>query len=227
MPTIDARLGLSALAILCAAMNAPDGGAPVTLSFQNGLGGYAGARDLTLSSQYLEQTGGRGATERKDPELCAFVWTEAPAYVDKTLLAFDLSSLPRTAKVAGASLEITVDTWSADARLDVSYLAVPWDYSSSHLGWSERSSTARWSKPGIGPGDLVAGKRASATGWKPIGVQTRAIPLDPDEVQAWVRDPKHNFGLLLEGTTPGAVLKIRSSEHPDLEHRPKLLLTLE
>lgn len=227
MPTPNVRLGLCALAILCSAINAPDGGAPVTISVQNGLGGYAGARDVTLSSQYLDQTSGRGATERKDPELCAFIRTEAPGYVSKTLIAFDLSTLPRTAKVAAASLEITADTWSADAKLDVSYLAVPWDYSSPHLGWSERSSTARWSKPGVGPADLVAGKRASAVGWKPIGVQTRAIPLDPDEVQAWVRDPKHNFGLLVENATPGAVLKIRSSEHPDLEHRPKLLLTLE
>jgi hypothetical protein len=204
-----------------------DGGAPVSLAFQNGLGGYAGARDLSLSSQRLAKDNPRGATDKADAELCSYTWMHDGGYVTKTILWFDLSRLPRTTRVLSASLELAYDTWSDRATVVGHYLASPWDYDSGALGWTQRNDKDKWSQPGIGTSDLIAGKSFTVAGFKPTGLQVRAVALDPEVVQAWVRDPERNRGIVLEGPVPDAVVKIRSSEHTDLAQRPKLTVTFE
>jgi hypothetical protein len=197
----------------------------IVVSYQNGVGGYSGARDLHISSQGLDANETRGNTDKRDPELCTYTLAGEDGYTEKAILWFDLTKLPKTAKIGSARLDLVFDTWADDATLVLGYLSTPWDYKFEQLGWTHRAEGKKWSKPGIGLDDMFT-KTQHITGLKPIGTQSRSIDLDLMAVQGWVNNPGANHGIIIENYTVGAVVKIRSSENPKLADRPKLTLGL-
>lgn len=214
-------LVLAGLLLIAAA----EGG--VTVQLQNGRGDYQGTRDVTLSSQYLDGRHNlRGLTERTEAALSVYTVTGAEPYTARALLWFDLSAIPKTAKVLAARLHLTIETWSEGAGLVGRYVATPWDYKHESLGWTHRAGNKKWSKPGLGDADL-RGAPFTIDAIQPTGLQPRDVALDPAEVQAWIADPFRNYGVLLDNPKPDAVLRVLSSEHPNVEERPRLSITFE
>lgn len=192
------------------------------MSFQDGAAGYAGETDLTISSENLSGTNTRGVTFRGSSELMAF--TLAGSYTTKALLYFDLGgSIPSTATIVSAQLDLTVECWNNGQQLNGSYLQSSWDENSAQLGWTSRDDANAWSQPGIGPGDRVAGRSFVIGGLTSAGTVRHSVALDPAQVQAWVANPASNQGILLENPATGVVLRIHSSSASS--DRPKLTVT--
>ena len=93
-PEVYAPRALSGIAI--AAVNLTD------LPHPTGFNGYAGAKDVSINTQYSESNGGNGILWRGDPELGCYTTTGTGAYSVRYLLKFGGLSIP-----AGSTPEAT------------------------------------------------------------------------------------------------------------------------
>lgn len=190
-----------------------------TAVFQQGLDGYSGARDATLNAATPTEPDGWRNT----------ITLEWPAYAQdssRAVLLFDLSSLPPTATVGSARLELTIaDITSAQpVTLTAAPLLRAWV--ESEATWQEAATGLPWSQPG-----------AAAVGEDrgPTETQTRAdsasitVTLDVlPWVQSWVAKPSSNAGMILQvsGETGAfARLNFVSRENSLAAQRPRLVIT--
>src|SRR5882724_7448839 len=99
-----------------------------TLTFQNGVNGYAGSKDVSINTQYAQYNGGNGTLWRGDPELGCYTTTGTGAYSVRYLLKFATPSIPAGSSVVSATLTISLDSWnSGSGNITEYYLKNTWD----------------------------------------------------------------------------------------------------
>src|SRR4051812_38878872 len=77
-------------------------------TFQNGVNGYAGAKDLSINTQYAQYNGGNGIIWRGDPELGCYTTTGTGSYQARYLLKFGALTIPAGSHVVSATLAISL-----------------------------------------------------------------------------------------------------------------------
>src|SRR5882724_6690327 len=120
-----------------------------TLTFQNGVNGYAGSKDVSINTQYAQYNGGNGTLWRGDPELGCYTTTGTGAYSVRYLLKFGGLTVPAGSTVVSATLSISFDSWNpGSGNITGFYLNNIWDAASSKIGWLHRDDTHDWAGAG-------------------------------------------------------------------------------
>ncbi|WP_254508368.1 Calx-beta domain-containing protein [Anatilimnocola floriformis] len=229
-PTGGATLGGVATATLTI-ISDDTNGQPVTVSLQQGVNGYTGTTDVSISTQYAQYNSGNGLTTFNDPQMGLYQIPGNGAYSVEDLIRFSNLGIPADAAVTGATLTLRVDSWDANPTIRGYYVAAPWSAtpgaSSTQLGWLSRGNGQSWSAPGArGQGtDVIAGKSFTLPTIRAVGGQTITVALDPAVVQSWVNNPAANQGILLVNESTGLVVRISTSEAATVSQRPKLSVT--
>ena len=195
-------------------------GASHTLSFTQGVDGYAGVEDASISNMYYSSSNPKGTTFETNDQLYVYEIN----YAAKGLIRFDVSAIPSTAHVVSASLDLTIESWTSPQTVIGAFVTTPWDYSSSSFGWTNAGAGAAWSVPGVGFSDIHApGFQFSDI--TANGFQRMSVALDAASVEAWVKDDASNQGLILTNPNQGKLLRIYSSEASNTAQRPTLSVT--
>lgn len=229
-PTGGAALGGQATATLTI-ISDDTSGQPVTVTLQQGVNGYSGTTDVSISTQYAQYNEGNGLTNFTDPQLGLYQLTGTNGYSVENLIRFSNLGIPAGSTVSGATLTLRVDTWANNPTIRGYYVAAPWSATpgpnGTQLGWLHRGTGQDWNTPGArGQGtDVIAGKSFTLGAIRAIGGQTITVALDPAVVQSWVNNPAANQGILLVNETTGAVVRINASENSAAATRPKLSVT--
>jgi len=193
-----------------------------TSTFTQGVNGYSGVTDASISDLYYSSRNPTGTVYKVNDLL----YTYALDYTTKALIRFDVSQVPASANVVSAKLDFTFESWTGPQTLIGSYLSTPWTYTSASFGWTGAGTGSAWAVPGIGTGD-VTGPALKVLGIDASGYQRKSIALDAASVQAWVRDAGANQGLVFANSEAGKVLRIFSSEALDPTKRPSLSITYQ
>ena len=184
-----------------------------TLVLQQGSEGYLGVQDTYLSS--WEDTTNYAAGE----------FLEVRSYdVKAPLLRFDLSLLPREARIARATLKLHVVDRSNANPIAVGAYNVLRSWSVTRTTWLQAAVGMPWGQPGCnGSADRYLTfedeQSLSETGvWYGWDVTWLA--------QRWVFDPTTNHGVILKGSADPADPKVEyifcSSEFRSVDLRPRL-----
>jgi uncharacterized protein YjdB len=184
--------------------------ADTTFTFQNGVNGYSGAKDISINTQYSQYNGGNGTQWRGDPELGCYTTTGSGAYSVRYLLKFGGLSIPAGSSVISATLTISLDSWNpGSGNITGFYLKNIWDANSNNLGWLHRDASNNWAAAGASSAgvDTVAGKTFQVPALKPVGPQTVTIPLDRNQVQSWIDSSAANQGIMLVNNNPGEITR--------------------
>jgi Calx-beta domain/FG-GAP-like repeat/Bacterial Ig-like domain (group 2)/ASPIC and UnbV len=227
-PTGGATLGATATAALTIVDN--DGQA-VTVTLQQGVNGYTGTNDTSISTQYGQYNGGNGTTTYGGDQLGAYQTTGSGSYSVEDLIRFNNLGIPAGAVVSSATLTLSVYTWTANPTIRGYYLLAPWNGAPSSgansLGWVHRGTGQDWAAPGaLGQGtDVVAGRTFVLPGIRAVGAQTITVNLDPAVVRSWIDNPSANQGISLVNETTGAIVWINASANSAVASRPKLSVT--
>ncbi len=181
-----------------------------SFTFQNGVNGYSGAKDISINTQYSQYNGGNGTQWRGDPELGCYTTTGDGSYSARYLLKFGSLPVAAGSQVVSATLAISLDSWNqSPGNITGFYLKNAWDPTSSRLGWLHRDATNDWAGPGASSAgvDTVAGKSFQVPALRPVGPQTVTIALDPAQVQSWINTPAANQGIMLVNNNPGEIVR--------------------
>jgi hypothetical protein len=132
------------------------------------------------------------------------------------VIRWDLSSIPTNATIQSAQLTLT-SAGAASGGFSINMLTTAWV--ENEATWDRPSNTTAWDTRG-GASD-IAGRFCT------LGAQTGAnvMPVAPNVVGAWVRDPSTNKGVIVTPRTSGARIDIRSSESSPESQRPMLRIT--
>ncbi|HLX42492.1 MAG TPA: hypothetical protein VKR43_03620 [Bryobacteraceae bacterium] len=219
------RLLQSLLVVLSAASTLH---ADTVLTFQNGVNGYSGAKDVSINTQYSQYNGGNGVPWSGDPELGCYTTTGAGSYAVRYLLKFGGLSVPAGSTVVSATLTMSLDSWNADSgNITGFYLNNSWDAASNRLGWLHRDGYHDWAAPGASSAgaDTVAGKSFQVPALKPVGSQAVTISLDRNQIQSWIDSPAMNQGIMLVNNIPGDITRPVSTVGPQ-KTRPMLTIVI-
>ncbi|HEY3285450.1 MAG TPA: Ig-like domain-containing protein, partial [Armatimonadota bacterium] len=193
-----------------------------TITFQNGVGGYAGQKDVNINNMY----GGAGSTS-DGYRLLLLNSTGTGAYDSRALLRFDGLTLPAGAKVSSATLTLSYEHGIAGASVQGYYLRSAFATSPlSATNWVNRNTGTPWSAGGAsGDGtDRIAGKSFCLTNFDSTEGQVKTVALDPAVVQGWVDNPASNQGVVLQNTAPDKIAWLYSSQHTVAGLRPRLTI---
>ena len=151
----------------------------------------------------------------------------------RTLLKFDLATLPKDAEIVGAQLRLTVSNQpftgsKADARITA--FAVKQEWSETESSWNFCRKAVKWAAPGCDAGekDRASEPAASAdiANFPEKGEHYRFVALDlTDLAKKWRSGEWPNNGVLLKYSGGGCV-KMCNSEFQDYPFRPTLVLAL-
>ena len=226
-PTGGATLGSQATATLTI-ISDDTSNQPVTTTFQQGVNGYTGTTDVSITTQNAQFTSGNGITDFTSKQMGDYQTTGSGSYIVEDLIRFSNLGIPAGATVSSATLTLSVYTWvgspTRSAAITCSRPCGAAASGTSQLGWVHRGTGQDWASPGaLGQGtDVIAGKSFVLPGIRAIGQQTITINLDPTVVQSWINNPASDQGILLVNQTPGAVVDINASENASVAARPKL-----
>lgn len=198
------------------AVNAADGSGQHSLSFVKGmtLAGavYDGVVDATIR---------RRASNQGAEEYCS---SKGGSTQRSCLLRWDLSSIPSTAKVQGALLQLTVADPS-NGTFRVYDMRRPWleaeaDFRQAQIGdpWGLPGANATVDSGSTPLGSFVPRESGALT--VPLNAAGVAV------VQGWISDPARNDGLKLHNPRPYDGTTIRSSEWTVVAERPTLVVVL-
>lgn len=150
------------------------------------------------------------------------------ASVSRTLIKFDLSSIPTNATITSAVLSIYMASEKSGNDRSMYAFRMLKNWGAGSATWNKRFSSTDWGTAGgfdaadceqtdIGSVALVA---AEAIGWK-------TITLTAASVQEWTAGTKSNYGLLLKmATETSDQYRFHSSEYAtDTTLRPKITIT--
>jgi len=171
------------------------------------------------------------ANQGAEPALC--LGRQIHHNVDaRTLIKFDLSALPKDAKINGAQLRLTLSNQpftgcKADAKITA--YALKQDWSEDESCWKSAKKDAAWGA--LGCEDVNKDRSAEPAGSVDIGVfpankdeRYRFVAIDLTQlVQKWQSGEVPNCGVILKYSGGGCV-KFHSSEFQDYPFRPTLLL---
>jgi hypothetical protein len=192
----------------------------------------APAKDNTL---FLSDTGSLSAGAGTD----LFIGSTSGGSVRRTVLAFDLTSIPSNAVVSSATLTLFVNKSVAGSNetVDVHRLTASWGEGTSinsngnpgsattnDATWLYRFyNSSSWTNAGGDFSSTVSATQSignfGAFSWSGAGLVS--------DVQAWLSSPSSNFGWILVGdeTDPTSVRKISSRENATVSQRPSLSIT--
>ncbi len=204
---------------------------PTTVTFRQGVSGYAGTKDVEISTQ-----GGLGGWNNNDGSttLSGGLTNIEGSYPGRGLIRFDVSSISSSNTVTSAKLRLRVTCWNA-GTLTLYYLAVPWRWdvlsteinsSTAKFGWTHRDDGVSWNAPGaLGTGDIIANTSVvkTVTG---SGDQSVEFVLDPALVQLWVSSGQ-NYGVSLFRSSGSASASVKESEDGTVTNRPELEITYQ
>ena len=202
--------------------------ADTAVTFQNGVNGYSGAKDISINTQYSQYNGGNGTQWRGDPELGCYTTTGAGSYTVRYLLKFGGLSFPAGSRVVSAALTISLDSWNdGSGNITGFYLNNAWNAGSNRLGWLHRDDSHDWAGAGASAAgvDTVAGKSFRIPPLRPVGAQAVTIPLDPSQVQSWIDSAAANQGIMLVNNNPGEIIRPVSTVGK-LKMRPLLTIVI-
>ena len=165
-------------------------GFAVTLTLQDGLNGYAGTTDTTLSN--WERTTSLGAENRL---LLFYSQTQEEPTQKAPLLRFDLDLLPAGSRIQAATLRLYVPLApSYDLRARVQGLLRPWDELTAT--WDAAAAGQAWDVPG------ARGEGTDRASWisesQHIVEGSRWYEFDVTSLaEEWGRDRQSNYGMVL------------------------------
>ncbi|QLQ07505.1 MAG: DNRLRE domain-containing protein [Anaerolineae bacterium] len=179
--------------------------------------GYAGTVDTTLV-----RDGGLPAGTDATLQLS---WQAIGQDAARPLLAFDLTSVPVTATIISAVLDLSVVTPDPQPiTVTVQPLLRLWN--EPYATWLDAYIGAPWIEPGAGPSVSTASRPGTAPG--AAGRQHRTARDLTGLVGAWVANPNDNFGVLLQAQGVAGVdvnLLLASRESDNIAPRPRLTVT--
>ncbi len=204
-----------------------------TLTYQQGVNGYNGAKDVTINSAYGNPAADNPSGVEKYSLGNAITGSN---YKGTVLLKFGDISIPGGSQVTQATLSVKFTNYSLPFTVTGQYLNVPWTpfsgTTATSASWlySNPNTTPKtlWAVPGaLGNGtDVVADKSFTFSGFTAAGDQVVTAQLDPAMVQQWLTTPSTNSGVVLSipspraGSTPGY-----SSLATVIANRPVLTIT--
>jgi len=195
---------------------AADGSGQYSLSFVRGMrlagAAYDGVEDATIqrlapnlgSSEYCSSKG--GSTQRS------------------CLLRWDLSHVPRTAKVQGVLLQVMV---ADPSRGTFRVYDMRRSWAEGEADFQKPQAGESWGLPGAN--STVDAGSAPLGAFKPSARGSLSIPLNAAGVavvQGWIDDPSKNAGLKLYNPRPYDGTSIRSSDVDNVSERPTLVVVL-
>ncbi|SFS67107.1 Ig-like domain-containing protein [Paenibacillus sp. BC26] len=197
-----------------------------TVTFQQGVSSYTGAKDVSLTSQWSGNGGNiiSGTLKVFDQT------SQTTPYEIDSLLRFDNISIPAGKTVASAKLTLKMNTWASGFTMEGRYMQTDYDPTYSLIGWQNRKSGAQWATAGAkGNGtDYMSGKSFAISSFTATGDQVIDITLDPTVVQGWLTTPSTNQGVLLYIDNPTNIaVDIYSAEDATAANRPKLSITYQ
>lgn len=189
-----------------------------TITFQDGVDGYAGTLDTTLVRDSAQPTGADATLQ--------LGWQALGQDAARPLIAFDLTAVPMTATIVSAVLDLTVVTPDPQPiTVTVQPLLRFWDEPSAT--WLEAFAGAAWQEPGAGATGVDRGPALEPALVLPGGSNELSADLT-DLVSAWVANPANNFGVLLQAEGAAGVdidVLLASRETADIPLRPRLTVT--
>ncbi len=192
------------------------GTTPVTVSFQQGVNGYAGASDTKIRSDATTTNYGTNTVLEIDG---------SPDYA--ALLRFDLSAIPAGKTITAASLTVNVTDASAQVY-EIYALRRAWTESSAT--WARASSTVNWTTAGANnttsdrESTILGTVSSSSTGVKTFAFNAAGVA----KVQAWVNTPSGNHGFVIQDYVSNSDgLDLSSKENTTAANRPKLTVTYQ
>jgi hypothetical protein len=144
------------------------------------------------------------------------------------LIRFDVSSLPDDATIVGATLHLWSYELSDPGEIEIHPLTEAWtegtgDQTPGVCNWIDRLDLTPWSTEGAGAESHD--ETVLATFSLDEAQSQFDIDLPPAIIELWRNEPSTNFGMLLHSTNLAQPLYIPSSEEPDEELRPLLVVT--
>ena len=190
------------------------GDMPVVMTLKNGEQGYAGTTDTWIDEWHADEEYGDEQTLSLRPDNVA-----------KAFLRFDLQDLPDDIVITAATLRLYDNGSGPDMTVNLHRMLRSWDQSTSTFNLA--GSGQPWSTPGGAAGadwehsSIATFNLDSVTGYAPINLLSA--------VREWVEHPESNHGIALIVTSAGwsSVHSVQSSEHWNLDVRPKLELIFE
>lgn len=183
----------------------------LSLEFQDGLAGYAGTRDAAVSEVEPARSFGEAAEIEVDGD-------EAEGRKIWALLRWDLSAISPGAVVQEAFLTLYVTRTSQGAGYELYEVKRPWE--EREVTWKQALGAAPWRAPGLRRGlDRAAAPMGAVM---PRETGETKILLDRAVVQAWVRNPSANHGLVIATDRTSDGFRFLSREARDPARRPKL-----
>ncbi len=192
----------------------------VTVTFQDGVSGYAGTDDGPITNS----GGGNGGNDFGGTNSLMMVNTSTGTE-SEALIRFNGISLPSGATVTSASVTLTFEDYAGGHNLRAYYVKNAWDTTAK---WVPRTASANWASPGAkgaGTDRSTATAFPDDSSWTASGVVTRTYPLDVATVQGWVDTPSTNQGIIMTNTVVNKVLRVYTEDHPTVAYHPKLSIT--
>jgi len=192
---------------------------------REGVNGYAGTQDGTISTQRTDMTKGNGLTYFDDPEVLV---TKLANYEKRALIRFDGLTLPAGAKLEAAELELWFENFNGDQGVKGVYMLAEWNPGAkgpTGLGWLHRDAGIKWSEPGCGAADWVPGKTFELRGFTDGYEIKNTVALDLELVRGWIEKPVTNLGVMLIALDSNKPLRMQTSKNPKVNLRPLLRLT--
>jgi hypothetical protein len=173
---------------------------------------------VTLSAAQDAWIDAGNVTQNKGSDAKLRVKSSGP--VRRTLVRFDLSSIPTGSCVISASLKLKLTNFGASPRTyEVRPLTAPW--TEAGVTWSNRQTGTPWTTAG---GDCGAATSSAATGTTNAPVMTWNVKTD---VAAFVVGTASNFGWLVKDASEGAggiEFQFASKENGTASSRPQLVV---
>jgi hypothetical protein len=189
------------------------GTGPTTVSFQDGVNGYAGTRDTTIRSDAVTTNYGTATTLLMDG---------SPDYA--ALIKWDLSSIPAGKTVTAVTIAFNVvDSSSGTFEL----YALKRDWTETGATWNQFAAGSAWQTVGAnGANDretVACGAATGNTGVRTVTLNATGIA----KVQAWINAPATNYGFAILDYAVSNGLDVSSSEAATATTRPRITITYQ
>jgi hypothetical protein len=182
--------------------------------FRQGEAGYSGCVDTRISEERPDANFGDG-------ELIVGMKGRVG-----TLIRFDVSSIPTTATVQEATLNLLVSNYGqrTEPIVVAAYTVFrPWE--EMEATWHQATDLEDWGKPGCN--DVTSDRSGTPLSQETVYERDEWYTWSvTSAAQNWVRRPDSNKGVLLQQTSNdiGGEFDIRQSEYSSLDVRPYLLV---
>lgn len=195
------------------------GGTATTAAEERLVGGSEAITLFPAQDTYISRL--RPAQVSCESPVLAVGWVDAL----RSLIQFDLSSIPAQTAVDSATLELRGSKWLGSGSIIAGVYAVLRDWAACEATWVAAKAGTPWTQPGCD--DTVEDRRPvpEATFVTDSGPRRYEVDLT-ETVQGWLDGTIPNHGLLLleEEQTPGLALFSFAAKESDSDNQPKLVV---